>query len=133
MSDSSLKRCVRCGTIKSLSSFERTTKRVNGFSKSIYCGACKDCSGNYYRTPTRPRAPEPLFKLDLPKQYMDGTAGTKEVGNLVSAYAVPLRVYCGLDPFVARFQPLDKLVAHLKVLEKFPAAEVEALIDRSKL
>jgi hypothetical protein len=52
---------------------------------------------------------------------MNGSASAKEVGNLVEAFAVPLRVYCGLDPFVARFQPLDKLLQHLRTLEKFPS------------
>lgn len=132
MSDGT-RRCVRCGTMKPLSAFERTTKRVNGFKEYVYCGACKACSHNYYRTPVRPRAPTRRFKLDLPKKYLDGTAGAKEIGDLVAAYAIPLKTYCGLDPFVARFQPIDKLVQHLRTLEKFPADEVEATIDKSKL
>ena len=129
--DDGTRRCVRCGTIKPLSSFERTTERVNGFKAYVYCGACKACSGNYYRTPARARAPTRRFKLDIPRKYLNGTANAKEIGNLVEAFSVALRMYCGLDPFVARFQSPEKLVRHLKVLEKFPAEEVEATINRS--
>ncbi len=129
--DDGTRRCVRCGTIKPLSSFERKTKRVNGFKEYVYCGACKACSGNYYRTPTRVRAPTRRFKLDIPRKYLNGTANVKEIGNLVEAFSVALRTYCGLDPFVARFQSPEKLVQHLKVLEKFPAEEVEATINRN--
>lgn len=125
------RRCVRCGTLKPLSAFERNTKRVNGFKTFVYCGACKACSSNYYRAPTRAPAPTRRYTLNIPRQYLNGSASAKEVGNLVEAFAVPLRVYCGLDPFVARFQPLDKLIQHLRTLEKFPAEEVEATINRS--
>lgn len=132
MSDDT-RRCVRCGTLKPLSAFDKSTKRVAGRQVIIYCGACKACSSNYHRAPTRALAPVRRYKLDLPRRYVDGTASAKDIGDLVSAYAIPLRTYCGLDPFVARFQPLDKLVRHMKTLEKFPADEVEATIDLSKL
>ena len=125
------RRCVRCGTLKPLSAFDKSTKRVAGHQVITYCGACKACSSNYYRTSTRAPAPVRRYKLNIPRQYMNGSASAKEVGNLVEAFAVPLRVYCGLDPFVARFQPLDKLLQHLRTLEKFPAEEVEATINRS--
>lgn len=125
------RRCVRCGTMKPLSAFDKSTKRVAGRQVVTYCGACKACSSNYYRTPVRAPAPTRRFKLDLPRQYMNGSASAKEIGNLVEAYAVPLRVFCGLDPFVARFQPLEKLLKHLGTLEKFPAEEVEATINRN--
>lgn len=125
------RRCVRCGTMKPLSAFDKSTKRVAGRQVITYCGACKACSSNYYRTPVRAPAPTRRFKLDLPRQYLNGSASAKEIGNLVEAYAVPLRVFCGLDPFVARFQPLKKLLQHLGTLEKFPAEEVEATINRN--
>lgn len=127
------RRCVRCGAIKPLSAFDKSTKRVAGHRVVTYCGACKACSSNYYRTPVRAPAPTRRFKLDLPRQYLNGSASAKEIGNLVAAYAVPLRVFCGLDPFVARFQPLEKLLQHLGTLEKFPAEEVEATINRNLL
>lgn len=125
------RRCVRCGALKPLSAFDKLTKRVAGHQVITYCGACKACSSNYYRAPTRAPAPVRRYKLSLPKQYTDGSASAKEVGNLVEAFAVPLRIYCGLDPFVARFQPMDKLLQHLRTLEKFPAEEVEAAINRT--
>lgn len=125
------RRCVRCGTLKPLSAFDKSTKRVAGHYVITYCGACKACSSNYYRAPTRAPAPVRRYKLNIPRQYMNGSASAKELGNLVEAFAVPLRAYCGLDPFVARFQPLDKLLQHLRTLEKFPAEEVEATINRS--
>ena len=125
------RRCVRCGTLKPLSAFDKSTKRVAGRQVITYCGACKACSSNYYRMPTRAPAPTRRYKLNIPRQYLNGSASAKEIGNLVEAFAVPLRVYCGLDPFVARFQPLDKLLQHLRTLEKFPAEEVEATINRT--
>lgn len=125
------RRCVRCGALKPLSAFDKSTKRVAGHQVITYCGTCKACSSNYYRAPTRAPAPVRRYKLNIPRQYMNGSASAKEVGNLVEAFAVPLRVYCGLYPFVARFQPLDKLLQHLRTLEKFPAEEVEATINRS--
>ncbi len=125
------RRCVRCGALKPLSAFDKSTKRVAGRQVITYCGACKACSSNYYRTPARAPTPTRRFRLALPRQYINGTASAKEVGNLVEAFAVPLRVYCGLDPFVARFQPLEKLIKHLQTLEKFPAEEVEAAINRT--
>jgi len=125
------RRCVRCGTLKPLSAFDKSTKRVAGRQVITYCGACKACSSNYYRTPTRAPAPTRRYKLNIPRQYLNGSASAKEIGNLVEAFAVPLRVYCGLDPFVARFQPLDTLLQHLRTLEKFPAEEVEATINRT--
>lgn len=125
------RRCVRCGTLKPLSAFDKSTKRVAGRQVITYCGACKACSSNYYRTPTHAPAPTRRYTLNIPRQYLNGSASAKEIGNLVEAFAVPLRVYCGLDPFVARFQPMAKLLQHLRTLEKFPAEEVEATINRT--
>ena len=123
---SETKTCVECLQVKALGDFKKAISRSTG--RPIYCAKCKACMKRLHAPKGVPPDVD-MYKLKLPRKYQRAAINKLEQGNLVQMFAKALTEKLLIDLTSARFMTASRLVSELRRLEKWPASEIQPLVN----